>query len=192
MPLPIITDVFRCAVEQHNSVTNTSAYSIIHIIDGSQTASQIGTHVNAAFHATNFWDNMANTTHLVGTNVTPLDGVGTSVFVPAGSNTAAGSATGDPIPAVCQTVTLYTDKRGRSYRGRIYMPFVAESKLTAGIIDPTGTATAQADATAFMTTLASTTGGIVVASYLLSTSELVTSVLVRGKASTQRRRQSAI
>lgn len=191
MPLPIITDVFRCALGYRSTDNSLQAINVIHVIDGAHTALEVGEAVNAAVSDHNWWDAVSSDINYKGVTVTPLDGAGTSVFVD-GDGTATGSAGGQPMPAVCQTITLYTDARGRSFRGRIFTPFVSESVFAAGIIDPGTTVETHTDFESFMGELGTSTGGLVVASYKHSTSHLVTSFTVQGIASTQRRRQSRL
>lgn len=48
----------------------------------------------------------------------------------------AGSNAGDPLPAQCALVfTLATLVKGRSYRGRFYLPGVTEDEVTAGTLN---------------------------------------------------------
>lgn len=47
----------------------------------------------------------------------------------------AGTATGDTLPANCAVeVILYTDLRGKSYRGRIFSPGVPETAITGSLL----------------------------------------------------------
>jgi hypothetical protein len=92
------------------------------------------------------------------------------------------------VPQVAAILKQLTAKRGRSYRGRLYLPFIAEGQIGNGGINGTSRATATAAWIAFHTAMTSAGFDWVVASYLLATAEPVVAVGVEGFTATQRRR----
>lgn len=71
--------------------------------------------------------------HFIGTEVTDLTAQDAdSTYVPFGSG-AGGNITGTALPGNCAAVvTKHTALRGRSYRGRTYLPGIDASVLSGG------------------------------------------------------------
>jgi hypothetical protein len=147
MPLPVIAGTVRCAVQ--GTMPNGQAWVNVWHARYSTGASSPG-----AADITNL-DNLllriySGTAFTTGTpwltlcysgvkmtqiNYTPLDGTSLStqiVHTPAGT----GGTTSLP-PEVAHVLTLRTAQRGRSHRGRIYMPAMAQSNIAAaGDVSP--------------------------------------------------------
>ena len=87
---------------------------------------------------------------------------------------------------------LHTAKRGRSYRGRIYLPFITESSLSDGSLTGTIASDLQEIWEDFMEGLVTLGVPLVVASYKHATAELVTGTSCLAAVGTQRRRQSRV
>jgi hypothetical protein len=101
-----------------------------------------------------------------------------------------GGRGGEYIPQAASIVKLRTAKRGRSYRGRIFLPFLPEGGQNNGTLNAGDVAQAQTAWDDFVVDIAGNDCSLVVASYKHQTAEVVTTVLVEGEAATQRRRQS--
>jgi len=123
-------------------------------------------------------------------HITKLDGVSaTQTFT--GGNWIGGSASGDMIPQVARLIKLQTGFRGRSRRGRVFLPFVAESAQNGG--NMIGDSAGPLVTTAWNTwrgDLIADGFNLVVASYKLEDAEDVTVCTAETPTATQRRRQS--
>lgn len=104
----------------------------------------------------------------------------------------AGSTTGEALPP---NVALLVKKRtalgGKRNRGRLYIPGIDEDTVdTAGVIDPTALVAMQADVTAWLADMVTNSTGM----RILHTEPpgeptiAVTSLVLDGRAATQRRR----
>ncbi len=156
-------------------------------LDANGVATAIDAHVTAGM-----WYAQNSHAHVYELDVTPLDGSGTTAIFGTGSPAkwTGGSSTFDVNPQVCSVVKLQTAKRGRSYRGRVYLPWVAENRVTNGLLDPTDVAAANTIWATFLSDMITAGARPVVASYLHATAENVTGVLYERPTATQRRRQS--
>lgn len=124
-------------------------------------------------------------------DITPLDGSTATASFPAGT-AWKGNAGDKPIPAVAQVIKLTTLKRGRSHRGRVFLPNVDEAVFEGG-----GLADVQFSLTvpawsAFRDAMETDGWPLVVASYKLATADAVTVTTPEKIACTQRRRQSRL
>jgi len=121
---------------------------------------------------------------------TPLDGTSASTVIAHAFNGVSG---GDPLPAsMAIVVTLRTALRGKSHRGRVYAGPHIESDNDGSGNPAAALITAEAvQWTNFLTALSGSGVTLVVASYLHSTAENVTSVSVDTRWDTQRRRLNA-
>lgn len=190
-PLPVITDVFRVAFLWQSTDLPKSAVNVMHFEASGKTASQVATAIDAHVTA-GMW--FAQNSHAAVTelDVTPLDGSGTT-FTFATASAAkwkGGSSTFDVNPQVAAVVKMVTAKRGRSYRGRVFLPWVAENRVTNGAFDPTDLAAVNALWATFLTDMNTASVHPVIASYLHATSERVTGVSFEARTATQRRRQN--
>jgi hypothetical protein len=137
------------------------------------------------------WDVMNASTTCFEIDITPLDGVSaTYVYVPATpSHWAAGATSGDNLPQVAAIVKLQTALRGRSHRGRVFLPFVAEGKVANGVLASGNVTNVQSGWSSFVSSLSGGGFTLVVASYTVGHKFDVTSVVAESLAATQRRRQ---
>jgi len=103
-----------------------------------------------------------------------------------------GQASGDFVPNTASIVTLRTDSRGRSHRGRVYLGPVGEAAIDDGVL-AAGVATSIQDGwEAFIGQMTAAEFPLHVASYTLEESNSVQSVTAQPVLGTQRRRQSRL
>ena len=190
-PLPVITECYRVALNWRESVSGQIAENVMHVRSATGTALTVAAGVIASFQPAQ-WYNGVTTGHIESVTVTPLDGSSASVEVDASTGHVIGAQTGDFVPGTSLVVSFHTLKRGRSYRGRFYEPFIADDCILNGSISP-GSATQQATAwEAFAAALVLNDMEHVVASYMHSTSENVVAYSIDPACGTQRRRQSRV
>lgn len=187
MPLPIIADVFRCAINLSDP-SGGSATNILHFgAGGGATASDIAHAIDDEAATTHPWQYVANTFADCIIEVTPLDGA-TAPFVLTSAN-IAGTQSGTKLYEAAAVVKLTTALRGREHRGRSFIGPLTEGSVAAGALDPgtrSGLETAFQDWQAAVE--ANIGGNLKVASYKLSTAENVVSATVGPFQRTQRRR----
>ena len=188
MPLPVIANTFRVALLWKTG-GGLVAVNVIHV--RSTTLDPTGIFLALSGTVTqDTWSYVASAAHVDEVHITPLDGVSaTQVFLTAGGVQWQGSAGGDFIPASCSIVSLRTGTRGRSFRGRVYLPFLVEGQQQNGVLSAGGLANWQEAWDDMIGDLGAT---LVVASYKLRVATAVTSALCEGLAATQRRRQSQL
>jgi len=140
--------------------------------------------------ASGLWGLQQTSATIIAVDITPLDGVhATQTFIPDTPGDWHGGQGGDFAPQVAVMVKFQTANRGRSFRGRLFLPFTAEASIGQGHVtsgDLGATQTAWED---FADALIAVDLHLVVASYKLESAEDVTTVTVEGETGTQRRRQ---
>lgn len=191
MSLPVISGVWRCTLNWAASSGIEYMHNVIHLSNGTGTAADVYTdldsHVTAAM-----WNTAPSGFAVQSVDVLALDGTAATVSFATGRPAKwTGSGSGQWIPAAAEIVTLYTGFRGRSMRGRVYLP-MSEGVQDSGSIDPTISAAAQTAWENFRAAMNADTSDLVVASYVNSTANVCSSVLVRSLMGTQRRRQQAL
>jgi hypothetical protein len=191
-PLPVITDVFRCAIDWSSAAgfSPTTAENVIHIKASGKTAAQVAAALDGDTDP-NMFLSIASSASAPTVTITPLDGTSATVQFPL--TTWLGTAAGEFVPAVAAVLSLYTGVRGRSHRGRIFLPFTAENRMANGFFsDPTNPPAMAAAWLEWAQDLL--VGGFLlsVASYKLHTSDTVTSIIGRQAFATQRRRQERL
>jgi hypothetical protein len=197
MPLPVITNVYRCGLHWRSTSTPQSAANVIHVRDegGTRTTTEVGNLVisTIAGRLTNSLLTVPVSWVVDLVRVTPLDGVGSSVEIPTDDITGAGPGT-DWVPAASTVVSLYTGLRGRSGRGRIYLPACTETSITDGLLAVGTTDSIRTGWESIMTDFNNYDPSLplVVASYRHATAEPVTSIRVRSGVGTQRNRQERV
>lgn len=189
--LPVISNVYRTALNWSHPVLG-SAVNVLHFRGAPGSAAGLFTALDA-----NVTNDMWLTTPLAAqidmVAITPLDGsTATLENTTDGATKWNGSIGGQGMPQVATILKLRTAKRGKSYRGRIFLPWLLESLFSEGVIAPTEAAACQAAWVTFRAAMASSGYTLVVASYKLSTAELVLTSTVEGDAATQRRRMSRL
>jgi hypothetical protein len=195
-PLPVIANVFRVAYNWKESGTGQAAVNVIHILDTTATATpaDIASNLDAATENL-MWSQQVPTASVVDLGITPLDGVhATQHFAPATPGAWVGQNGADWTPDVAIIIKLSTGLRGRSHRGRMFLPFCNKAVVVAGAISG---GTAGNYTTAFQEFMSDLNTGaknleLVVASYKLATAAVVTSLICEQQVGTQRRRQGRL
>ena len=112
-----------------------------------------------------------------------------SVYTPAGAKWAgAQGTTNQTIPQAAAIIKLVTLTRGRSYRGRLYIPWVCENMQSGGALDASTVADCQANWQDFVADLIDASMELCVASYKLSIQTTVVSTICEPWTGTQRHR----
>lgn len=191
--LPVIADVYRCALHWTNS-SGGDAVNVIHVKAASQVSTVLIFNVLDAHVTAAMWDWVAATAVVDDVAVTPLDGVtGTDHFSTGSPAKWTGGGLGQALPQVAGIIKLTTGFRGRSHRGRIFIPFIGEGETATGtLIDVAAVQAAWSafeDAVELDGTTPVTMG---VASYKLGTFTATSSVFAEPKTATQRRRMSRL
>lgn len=188
-PLPVITNVYRTALLWGNAAGGNPV-NVLHFRGSPGSAAGLYTALDAnvtsgmwAFTTTNLAINTVAITPLDGTTATVLNATG-------GPAKWAGSTVGDSVPAAAPVLSFRTAKRGPSYRGRIYLPGLVENGQTDGVLQGATKALLLAAWVTFRTAIAAAGYPLVVASYVHSTAELVTSQDMNSRYGIVRRRQS--
>jgi hypothetical protein len=188
-PLPVIDEVFRVALRWSSTELATNAVNVIHIRSSTLAPAAIYAVLDAHVTA-NMWGHTKNTSQIASVDITPLDGVSvTSSFVTGAPAKWCGAETaGDINPAGCTLIKLKTSERGRSHRGRIYLPWNDENVFGLGKLGSTERGIMQAAWNTFVSAIEGADVVLQVASYKLATSLPVESTLVELYEASQRRR----
>lgn len=191
-PLPVLTNVYRCALNWRNS-SGGIAENVIHILGHSGvTVDDIG----GLFGA--FWTNdmngyVSNTYRMASVSVTPLDGTSATVEFPMPDVTQFhGKQTGDVVPAVCGVIKLTTAARGRKARGRLFMGPAGESNIADGMQQTSNAATTTTAWQNFVDALSGNNTPLIIASYTHEQVFAVTVASAEVPCATQRRRQDRL
>jgi hypothetical protein len=188
-PLPTITDTYRVSLSWRHAATGQIAVNVIHVRKTATTATAIAALVDAAFQIDQ-WATVSSGASIIDIAVTPLDGSSVTVHrTPTGHVT--GETAGDMEPAVSCVTSFYSAKRGRSYRGRFYAPFFAESDGANGSTSASGALAVSVAWAAFATALGAGAKHVV-ASYKHSTAEDIITYVTVPALGTQRRRQTRV
>ena len=194
--LPIIVDTHRVAL-RWTTPTAQSAVNVIHIhAPGSGGGTDpIFEVLEDAVHVDQ-WVTAAVSASITTISITPLDGISaTHDYTPSVPASWTGGQAGEYSPATSVLVKLTTADRGRSNRGRVYLPFTAEQVMSDGVLTAGPQAAAQTAWDAFSAALTAdptTPSSFVVASYKLARDLAVTTINVEGILATQRRRQGRL
>lgn len=189
-PLPTIPDTIRCAFNWLAPTGLTPATNVMHFNSTAYDMDALWTDLQAQVVA-GMWLGVRSTARLNEVVMTPLDGGGASrVFTaPVTAAWQGGSGAGDIVPQVSVLVSHRTSQRGRSFRGRTYLPYISEGSIAGGIYDSSVVTSQTTSWQAFRSGMSAAGSPLVVATYKLSDSALVTQCIVRGFTATQRRRQ---
>jgi hypothetical protein len=200
MPLPVITNVVRVACIGHTSL-GTRFINVLHLARTAGTASAadfpgLVTELNRLYGGATYGGGGLNLLSVTNASCaleqyqfTLLNGSAATVPLTA---TAAGTGAVAAAPAeVAMVITLRTGIRGRSFRGRMYLPSPTVSNLLANGNLGAGMLTAfPIQCSGFNTALAALTYTWVVASYLHATAQAITSWTMDAAPDVQRRRKS--
>jgi hypothetical protein len=189
MALPVIPDVWRIACTWRTA--SQHAVNVIHVLDntGTRDDAAVISYFDAAWQSGQF-ETVSSGAQLQQYDIIPLDGVSATTTFPVSGPTGGGGS--EWIPASAFLVSLQTGLRGRDHRGRIFVPFTAETKQNDGVISVTSGTTLQGHWDSWRDTLEGSDLPLVVASYKDASSTNVLSAVCRFKAATQRRRQQRV
>jgi len=188
-PLPVITDIFRCAFRWHHSDLGTDAVNVMHFLGPDGDAADLGSKLDDNVNNV-LWNCQDSHAKILAVDITPLDGTSaTYSFATGGTSKWTGfSSSHDVIPQGCNIIKMQTAKRGRSYRGRVYLPWVAETFSTNGSLDLTTVNNVSAAWNTFHTDMGADGYALRVASYIHATTEAITLLTCEQTLATQRRR----
>lgn len=190
-PLPVITDVMRVSLNwQETGGSGATAANVMHFSAFGMGASALATAIDAHVTAS-MWGHTYLNSRVPFFDVTPLDGTSATFRFVTGipSKWEGGGSSSDPILAACALLKLQTNARGRSFRGRIYLPFVSELNNNSGTLNPTTLTSMQTAWNNFQTAMTAAGAPLVLASYKLADSFPLTAITVESSLATQRRRQ---
>lgn len=186
MPLPVIADVFRCAL---TITTNTggSTTNVLHFGSGSVSASEMADAIQAALTSDNPWAYVSSDFVNGSVAVTPLDGSSATFEKPVAE--LVGTQGGQTLFEAAMVVKLSTAQRGASHRGRVFIGPLTEDSVNEGFIAGSTVAGFQTAFENWVSGVQSAIGGnLKVASYKLSTAANVLGILTTNQQRTQRRR----
>lgn len=189
-PLPVIADTYRVAL-QWVAADGQKAINVIHVRKSGSSATAVATAVNAAAPVHMAYQ-APTSVQMNLITVTPLDGTSPSFALTASGAHWVGERTGEFIPGTSIVVGLGTNRRGRSYRGRVYLPFCAEELVTNGAIASADAAVVNTAWAAFGANLLTAGFDWVVASYMHATASTIIITHVLTGCGTQRRRQERV
>lgn len=190
MPLPVIPDTYRCALNWEIGI-GQSAVNVIHILRASATASLIASSIDANV-TTNMWNAISTTALMNMLVVTPLDGSSASFSLATSGAKWSGGSAGDVLPQVSVLVKAQTQLRGRSHRGRSFLPGIAEGAVAGGFLGAPAQALMQTAWNNFLAAMIAAGSQPVIASYKLSSQVPISSYTVELATGTQRRRMTRL
>lgn len=184
-PLPVIPDVFRATLNWRSS-SGRNAHNVMHFqapsLDSLGVATALTTHIKRAM-----WDWTSGTYLITTIDVIPLDGTTAGVTQPTGEGLPfTGGGQGEAIVQVAGIVKFTTGHRGRSGRGRIYIPAVGEGEQNAGVM--IDVATVQTAWQVFQNDMSDALCPMVVASYKDVAAREIINITAESICATQRRR----
>lgn len=186
-PLPTIADVFRCALVWGGS-GGQSAVNVMHISAPGATASGVRDALEA--HVTSgMWSTVATGASVKKLEVTPLDGASGGIeYVTSGGAKWTGNGGADYSPGVAAIIKLSTGLRGRSNRGRLFLPFTTEQDILGGLIDDSIVVAVSSAWDTFANALVADDMALGVASYKNSNWHQAVAIALEKIVATQKRR----
>ena len=190
MPLPTIPNTIRVAFEWTPPAGLRKCVNVMHFTILGQTIDDVWDNLETHVTAT-MWYGSRSTASITKLTLTHLGNNDLSVehITSGGAKWAGATTTGDITPQVAQLVSLRTNRRGRSWRGRVYIPYTSESNIAGGVYDSSIRAAQQTGWNTFITNMSASSTPLVVASYKEEDVSEVVAAVVRGFPGTQRRRQ---
>lgn len=189
-PLPVIAGVVRAAFNWETP-EGGHAVNVMHFDVSGATVADLVTALSANVTPPmfNYGENNV-VAHTV--SITPLDGTtATSDHPISGWNGQRDPGDGS-TPSLCALLKFTGATRGRSHRGRAFLPYVADVAHSYGHLASTVVTNMQAPWTTWLAAMLADNVPLVVASYKLATADLVDIVTVESACATQRRRQSRL
>lgn len=189
-PLPVIANTYRVAFNSQD-VPMTST-NVMHFRKAGSSSAALAAAIPAAMVGHEF-EAMPTSWHVANLAITPLDGSSpTTHYSNAAVSPWQGHSAGDGVPQVAVIVKMTTLFRGRSYRGKVYLPDVAEGVMANGQLNGAVQVTMQTSWSGFLAALTAAGWAMVVASYEHSFANDVQTVNVEQALATQRRRQTRL
>ena len=190
MALPVIADIFRVAWKYHSQSGLSAPVNVMHFRAPSSDANDVWTALDA--HQTSAM--LGQTGDYCGVtevDVTPLDGSSLTSLNTTGlpSKWKGPSSAVDPVPQVAALLKITTNVRGRSYRGRLYLPWCREDVIATGVLSSSVVASMNTAWATWFAAMASDGVFLSVASYTLSVATDANIPTVESFTATQRRRQ---
>jgi hypothetical protein len=197
MPLPIIADVFRTVFIWRDIDSGTNAINVMHISAPGATEEDVLDTVFAsvATRGTAMFAALSGGCFVERVEVEKLDGTSARHSRnTAGATTPhwQGQGSGGSIVAAAAIIKLSTALRGRSNRGRLYLPSVAESKYADGVLDTVAQTSMTTGWDAFANDLVADTMALGVASYRHANWHQAVGIVCESAVGTQRRRQNQL
>lgn len=188
-PLPVIASTYRVAFNWKSLSITGTAENVMHFREGATGVEDLSVALTNNIKGP-MWQHTSSNSIIDSWDVTPLDGGGLTshVLAPTTADFHGQQAAGDILPQVCALVKHVTGTRGRSHRGRSYLPWMAEIIDSNGLIDPGNVATGQAAWSAFLHAMQLEQWNPVVASYTLAEATDITAYVYERPSATQRRR----
>lgn len=190
MPLPVVADVYLARLVFADANAPREAVCDLYFKDtvGSQTGDDLFTDFAASVRRDQ-WAFQKTTTKLTNLKTTKLDGTAATRDHLTDSNVKwTGQSAGELILQGANVVTVRSGFRGRSRRGRIYLPWVAEDVQSNGILSSANVTAAQTAWGSFMADMVTAGWAPHVVSPLHGDSVAAVSYTVRPYLKTQRRR----
>lgn len=190
--LPVIANVYRVAFNWADAATGQTAVNVMHFNKSASNANAVVAAIDAAPNGDMF-ESIPNTAAALTCDVTPLDGsTGTTSHTLV--NYHGSGASGEISPATAVEIKLTTGLRGRSYRGRVFLPLTREGAIANGFV-VSGVLSAGNGADGWqdwVDDLAAASCNLVVASYKLAVDNAVVTAVMQSAVRTQRRRQARL
>lgn len=190
-PLPVIPTVVQ-TVLHWTGASGATAENVMHFELGSSSIDSFYSALDGNVTAS-MWNPVATAFSVSSVSMTKLDGVSATITKNTSSPAKwSGAAAGDWIPQAAALVSLRTSRRGRSYRGRIYLPFVAESDQSNGTISGSALSGMQSAWDAFRAAMSSAGFDLGVLSVKTVTFLAATTSNCEPQLATQRRRMGRL
>ena len=189
-PLPIIGDTLRVALQWTDPVFPRKSVNVMHFHSVGYAMSTFWTALDANVTAL-MWGHTGTNSQIDQVTIIPLDGGGAGLIQATGgpAKWRGTDSSNVPIPQASAIVKLTTGTRGRSNRGRVYLPWVNEDIAAAGQLDATRRSAMNGAWATFRSAMLAAGFPLVVASYKHSTALNVLATDVEAYLGTQRRRQ---
>lgn len=200
IPLPVIANTLRASFIWGGGGVSPTPVNVMHFRarSGTPTPADLFSALNTNVTGPMWWPTQSSM-YINQVNIIALDGVGaTQTFTTDGSVKWTGAQAGEGTAQVCSIVKFSTGLRGRANRGRIYLPYAAESVVSGGRLSGAGLAAGITAWGTFWNNLSARTPiayDLGVASYDRKHSGAsahftqLTSITIEALTATQRRRQ---
>jgi hypothetical protein len=191
--LPIIADVSRVAFHyKAPGVAAPYAINVMHFRQDAVDQDGLAGAIIANWQSDQL-SSLSTSAELDSFEITPLDGTSaTRSYLTDGADHWSGNAGSEWVPQVAVIVKLESALRGRSFRGRLFLPFTGESKIDGGTLDPTFVTAMTTGWNDFNAAMLVDSVVPVIASYKHASAEAIVGMIVEGQTATQRRRMSRL